>query len=62
MAIDLTALRNSLSVYGTIDFCDVNNPTCFVVAMSSVTASESTLISIVESYILSDYPYLYVVR
>lgn len=61
MAIDLTALRNSLSSYGNIDFCDINNPNCFVVAMSNVTANESALISIVESYILADYPYLEVV-
>ena len=57
MAVDRTAFVAALEVYGTVEFCDVNNPNCFVVVVSNVTADLITMKSICDTYLLADYPY-----
>jgi hypothetical protein len=56
MVIDIISLEIQLSQYGQIVFCGENNPTCFVVALIDVTTDINTLLTIIDNYILSDYP------
>ena len=56
MAVDRTAFVAALEVYGTVEFCDVNNPNCYVVVVSNVTADLITMKSICDNYLLADYP------
>ena len=56
MAVDKQAFITDLEQYGTVDFCDVNNPQSWVVVMSNWTSDVSTFESIATMYLSQDYP------
>lgn len=55
--VNREALVNDLTQYGTVVFCDVNNDKSYIVVVSDVTTDLTTMKSICDTYLLTDYPY-----
>ena len=58
MAVDTQAFSTSLSQYGTVEFCDINNDISYVVIIREYTSDETTFLDLVDQYLVQDYPYL----
>ena len=58
MAVDTQAFSASLSQYGTVEFCDINNDISYVVIIREYTSDETTFLDRVDQYLVQDYPYL----
>ena len=58
MAVDTQTFITELSQYGTVEFCDINNPISYVVIIIDYTSDEATFLDLVNLYLVHDYPYL----
>lgn len=57
MAVNTTQLQTDLSAYGTIIFCDINNPSSYLVVMEGVIEGDYAAIeNIINTAMGSDFP------
>lgn len=56
MAVNETELQNSLGQYGNIVILGVNNEKSFIVVLDEVNADAVTVLSVIDPYLLADYP------
>lgn len=62
MAIDNQSLENELNNYGSVIICGENNVKSYIVAIENVITDVTTLKTIIDGYVLSDFQILKDVR
>ena len=62
MAIDNQTLENELNNYGNVIICGENNSRSYIVAIENVITDVTTLKTIIDGYVLSDFQILKDVR
>jgi uncharacterized pyridoxamine 5'-phosphate oxidase family protein len=57
MAVNTQAFSTSLSQYGTVEFCDINNEISYIIIIYEYTGDETIFLGLVDQYLIQDYPY-----
>lgn len=55
--VDKVNLDLELQKYGTILFCDVNNPISWVIVMDNWSSDMTIFEDIISKYVVQEYPY-----